>query len=144
MLGSGLLLLVWLFLGGLATHLMGLITPLPAAQTNLALLVHIVHQILSFGFTTLLLAMMFKILPDHAISWRDVWLAALITALLFGGGRYLISAYITGTSLGSSYGAAGALLVLLAWVYYSAQILLFGAELAKACNDAQQHPDIRF
>ena len=74
-----------------------------------------------------LFAIIFKILPDAEIAWRDVILGALVTAVLFGLGEYLIGLYLARTSAGSTYGAAGSLVVTLLWVYYSAQIFLFGA-----------------
>ena len=82
----------------------------------------------SFGTTTLLFAMIYKILPDVNIGWRDVWLGAAVTAALFALGKIGIGFYLGRSSLTSAYGAAGSLLVLLAWVYYSSQILFFGAE----------------
>jgi membrane protein len=92
---------------------------------------------MSFGFTTIFFAMMFKILPDTFVAWRDVWFGAAATALLFTLGKYLITLYIGSSNAASAYGAAGALVIVLVWVYYSAQILLFGAEFAKACGDAR-------
>jgi membrane protein len=85
----------------------------------------------SFAVVTLLFAMIFKFLPDAHIAWRDVWLGAVLTALLFSVGKYLIGLYLGRGSIGSTYGAAGSLAVLLVWLYYSAQIFLFGAELTQ-------------
>jgi membrane protein len=82
----------------------------------------------SFSVTTLLFAAMFKILPDVKIAWKDVWLGAAATAALFALGKIAIGLYLGRSSFTSAYGAAGSLLVLLAWVYYSAQIFFFGAE----------------
>jgi membrane protein len=104
---------------------------------GLPTVLRIVHLTMSFAFTTVLFAMMFKILPDTHVAWRDVWLGAAATALLFTLGKYLISLYIGSSKIASAYGAAGALVIVLIWVYYSAQILLFGAEFAKACGDAR-------
>jgi membrane protein len=86
-------------------------------------------SIVSFGVITLLFAMMFKWLPDAQVWWRDVWFGAAITAALFEIGKFLIGFYIGKESLDSTYGAAASLVVLLIWVYYSSQIVLFGAEL---------------
>lgn len=86
---------------------------------------------LSFILTTLLFAAIYKFLPDAFISWKDVWVGAIFTSLLFSLGQYLLGVYLGKSSLGSAYGAAGSFVVLLAWVYYSAQILLFGAELTQ-------------
>jgi membrane protein len=83
--------------------------------------------IISVGLVTLLFAMMFKILPDIKIAWRDVWIGAFITALLFAVGKFAIGLYLGRNSVGSAYGAAGSFIVVLLWVYYSVQILLFGA-----------------
>lgn len=83
----------------------------------------------SFVVTTLLFAMIFKILPDAKIPWRDVWSGALLTSVLFAIGKWLIGLYIAKSGLSSAYGAAGSLVVLVVWIYYSAQILFFGAEL---------------
>ena len=80
----------------------------------------------------LLFGWMFKNIPLISVKWRDVWLGAIVTAILFIVGKYLLAIYLSGGSVGAAYGAAGSLLVLLVWVYYSGQILFFGAELAQA------------
>ena len=80
----------------------------------------------SLAVTTLLFGMLFKILPDVQIRWADVWRGALITAVLFAIGKYLISLYLTHIAPGSTYGAAGSLVLVLLWVYYSSLILFFG------------------
>jgi len=89
-------------------------------------------QAVSFGVSflviTLLFAMMFKWLPDTQVQWRDVWIGALATAFLFEVGKFLIGLYIGKQGLESTYGAAASIVVVLVWVYYSAQIVLFGAE----------------
>jgi membrane protein len=81
----------------------------------------------SLGIITLLFAMIFKMLPDVRIAWRDVWVGSFVTALFFTIGKYLLGAYLGRSTLSSAYGAAGSFVVVLLWVYYSAQILLFGA-----------------
>ena len=86
---------------------------------------------LSTAVITLLFAMIFKYLPDVKVTWRDVWVGALVTSLLFSLGKFLISYYIGSSSVSSTDGAAGSLVVLLLWIYYSAQILLFGAEFTQ-------------
>ena len=86
---------------------------------------------ISFGFISLLFALIYKYLPDVKIRWQDVLVGAIITALLFTLGKFLIGLYLGRGSLGSAYGAAGSLIVFLAWVFYSAQILLFGAEFTQ-------------
>ncbi|MBE7550580.1 MAG: YihY/virulence factor BrkB family protein [Anaerolineales bacterium] len=85
----------------------------------------------SFAVITLLFAMIYKILPDVKIAWSDVWIGATVTALLFTIGKLLISLYLGHSALASSFGAAGALVVILVWIYYSAQILFFGAEFTQ-------------
>ncbi len=85
----------------------------------------------SFGVVTVLFAMIYKILPDVRIAWRDVWLGAAVTAVLFTIGKFLIGLYIGKSSVASSYGAAGSFAVLLVWVYYSAMVLFIGAEFTQ-------------
>jgi membrane protein len=87
--------------------------------------------VLGFFAVALLFALIFKFLPHKTIHWRDVWLGAGLTALLFSLGRLAISLYLSHSFMVSIYGAAGSLVVLLLWVYYSAQILFFGAEFTK-------------
>ena len=91
----------------------------------------VVNFIVSTAVVTLLFAMIFKVLPDAKIAWRDVWVGALLTAILFSIGKSLLSLYLGKSSVASVYGAAGSLIVILMWVYYSAQILLFGAEFTR-------------
>ena len=81
---------------------------------------------------TLLFAMIFKLLPDAAIRWREVWLGAGVTAGLFFVGKLVIGLYLGTSDVGAAYGAAGWIILILAWVYYSAQIVLFGAEFTRA------------
>jgi membrane protein len=85
----------------------------------------------SLIITTLLFGMMFKVLPDVQLRWGDVWRGALLTAVLFVAGQYLISVYLTRAAPASTYGAAGSLVMVLFWVYYSSLILFFGAAVAK-------------
>ncbi|MGH7126438.1 MAG: YihY/virulence factor BrkB family protein [Stellaceae bacterium] len=92
----------------------------------------------TLAMTTVLFGMIFKILPDAPIEWRDVWSGAAFTAVLFTVGKHLLSLYIGGKNVASVYGAAGALVILLLWVYYSAQILLFGAEITKAHTERRK------
>jgi membrane protein len=88
-----------------------------------------VNYLLSLGVIALLLAMVFKLLPDADIAWRDVWMGAAIASLLLTTGKALIGAYLARSTVASAYGAASCLIIILTWVYYSAQIVLFGAEL---------------
>jgi membrane protein len=95
-------------------------------------LIQVLNAILSLAIITLLFATIFKFLPDVKIAWRDVWIGALITAALFTAGKEILGLYLGRSGVASSYGAAGSLIVLLLWVYYSAQIVFFGAEFTKA------------
>lgn len=88
--------------------------------------------VVSWAFSGLLFAAIFKLLPRKKIAWRDVVFAAGITALFFGIGKYLLSLYFAFASVSAAYGAAGALVVILLWIYYSSQILFFGVELSNA------------
>ena len=95
------------------------------------------EMIISLCVVTVLFAMIFRFLPDVRIAWRDVWLGAAFTSLLFVIGKFLLGFYLGRAATSSSYGAAGSLVVLLLWVYYSAQILFFGAEVTQVW--ARQH-----
>ena len=87
--------------------------------------------IVSFAVITGLFAMIFKLMPNVRLRWRDVWLGAVATSLLFTLGKFIIGYYLATTSVASSFGAAGSIVVVLAWIYYSACILFFGAEITK-------------
>jgi membrane protein len=89
------------------------------------------NVVASFFVVAALFAMIYKFLPDVVISWRDVWIGAAVTALLFSAGKYLIGIYLGQTATASAFGAAGSLVVLLFWVYYSAQISFLGAEFTQ-------------
>ena len=95
-------------------------------------LLQIANLVLSIAVFTVLFGLMYKVLPRKPIAWRDVWIGAGITALLFSLGKFLIGLYIGRSAIASAYGAAGAVLVLLIWAYYSAQIFLLGAEFTRA------------
>ncbi|MDB5929647.1 MAG: ribonuclease [Polaromonas sp.] len=92
------------------------------------ILLRLINIVLSVGVATVLFAMIFKVMPQAKVSWHDVWIGAAVTAVLFEIGKSLISLYIGKSSVTSSFAAAGSLVVLLVWVYYSAQIFLLGAE----------------
>ncbi|ERN42323.1 putative membrane protein [Rubidibacter lacunae KORDI 51-2] len=98
---------------------------------------------ISFSIVTLLFATIYKFVPDTKIAWSDVWIGALFTAGLFAIGRGLLGFYLGRGSFSSPYGAAGSLIVFLAWIYYSAQIFLFGAEFtevyARLCGSLRGH-----
>jgi membrane protein len=93
-------------------------------------------SVVSFCVLTVLFAMIFKVVPDARIAWRDVWPGGAVTAFLFSVGKYLFGLYLGRSGVASAYGAAGSLVVLIIWTYYSAQILFFGAELTQvtACR----------
>jgi membrane protein len=98
---------------------------------------HIADLLVSFGVVTLLFALLFRYVPDERITWRDVWIGAAATALLFDVGKFLIGFYIGQSSVGSMFGAAGSIVVILAWVYYSSQLVFLGAEFTYVY--AKQH-----
>ena len=127
-LAIGFLLLVSLILSAILSGIGKLEINLIPGLTPLWQLLNVA---ISFGLITLLFALIYKYLPDVKIRWKDVWVGAIITALLFTLGKFLIGIYLGRGSLGSAYGAAGSLIVFLAWVFYSAQILLFGAEFTQ-------------
>jgi membrane protein len=91
----------------------------------------IINLTVSFAVITLLFALIFKILPDVRIAWKDVWIGAVMTTVLFVLGKFLLGLYLGTTGVASTYGAAGSVVVILIWVYYSAQILFFGAEFTQ-------------
>jgi len=95
-------------------------------------ILHLLNFALSFAVITALLAMIFKVLPQAPVAWRDVWAGAVFTALLFELGKQAIGLYLDKSNIASAYGAASSIVVMLAWVYYSAQILYFGAEFTRA------------
>jgi membrane protein len=90
-----------------------------------------INFLVSLGVLFLLFAMIFKVLPDVRITWSDVWIGALVTSVLFVLGKHLIGLYLGISTLASTYGAAGSLVALLLWIYYSAQILFLGAEFTE-------------
>jgi membrane protein len=124
-LGLGFLLLVSLVSGAALAAFGSWIGRLLPGWENLLFVINIVFSI---GIATVLFAMIFKVMPQVKVGWRDVWTGALVTAVLFEVGKWLISLYIGKSSITSSFAAAGSLVVLLVWVYYSAQIFLLGAE----------------
>jgi membrane protein len=114
-----------------------------ALRTPVAsVLLSVLNTGLSLGVFALLFAAIYKALPDKPLRWRDVAIGAVVTSALFTGGKSLIGWYLGEAAPGSTYGAAGALIVVLLWAYYSTQIFLFGAELTKAIADARS-PDAR-
>lgn len=110
------------------------------------IVLQVLNTVLSFGVITLLFAMIFKLLPSVRIQWREVWVGAALTSILFSIGKYLIGLYIGTAAISSSFGAAGALVVIIVWVYYSAQIFLLGAEFtyeyARSRGDLAPEPEL--
>ncbi|KAA3439978.1 YihY/virulence factor BrkB family protein [Rufibacter hautae] len=102
--------------------------------------IYLLDVVVSLGFITLLFALIFKYLPDAIIRWRDVWVGAAATAFLFLLGKYLIGWYLGQSDFNSSYGAAGSMVILLSWVYYSSLIIFFGAEITQEYADAFGQP----
>jgi membrane protein len=95
----------------------------------------VVEQAISIALTAVVFALIFKVLPDVKVAWRDVWIGAAVTAILFVFGEALISIYLAYGGVASAYGAAGSILVALLWIYYSAMILLLGAEFTKVFTE---------
>lgn len=125
----GFVLVVSLVLHGIIEVLMDRLTALFPDVTVVA--VYIVNLLFTFIVISALFAVIFKVLPDAKVRWRHVWVGAMVTALLFMVGKSLIGLYLGSSSIGTTYGAAGSLVVLLTWVYYSAAILYFGAEFTR-------------
>lgn len=126
-LGVGFLLLMALVisaaLSAISTFFGGLIP--------ITFVLHLINELISFTVITLLFAMIYKVLPDVHIKWSDVWIGAAITALLFTFGKLLIGLYLGQSAFSSTYGAAGSLIVVLVWIYYSTQIFFLGAEFTQ-------------
>jgi membrane protein len=130
-LGVGFLLIISLLLSAALQAVNSLMTdylPIPGFIVPLTALV-------TFVILLLLFALIFKVLPDVEIGWHDVWIGAVVTAVLFTLGKYLIGLYLGRSSIASSFGAAGALILILVWVYYSSAIFLLGAEFTKVYAD---------
>jgi len=126
---TGFLLLVSLLVSAMLSAFGGWITGfLPVLE----ILLTVVNFFVSIGLVAVLFGAIYKILPDRQLGWRDVAVGALITAFLFTLGKTVIGWYIGGSGMAESYGAAGALVVVLIWVYYSAQVFLLGAEFTRA------------
>jgi membrane protein len=127
-LGIGFLLLVSLVVSAwiaAAEQFFGNILPMPEP------VLHLINLLVSFLVITFLFAVIFKVLPDVQLKWSDVAIGAAITSLLFSAGKFLIGLYLGKSTIASSYGAAGSFLIVLLWVYYSAQVFFLGAEFTK-------------
>jgi membrane protein len=133
-LGIGFLLLVSLIASAALEGLGSWVGTLVAEWHGVVLTLDV---LLGFVMATILFAMIFKYVPREEIAWGDVWVGALVTALLFTAGKWVIIVYLGRVAFASAYGVAGSFLVLLLWVYYSAQIFLLGAEFTR--NFAYEH-----
>ncbi|MGA8028518.1 MAG: YihY/virulence factor BrkB family protein [Bryobacteraceae bacterium] len=132
-LSVGFLLLISLFVSAALTYLghsFGQLVPMPPA------ILQAINFAVSFAVVTALFALMFKYVPAAEISWRNVAVGALGTALLFTLGKFLLGLYLGKASVGSTYGAAGSLVAVIVWIYYSAQIFFFGAEFTHVYAEA--------
>jgi membrane protein len=127
-LSLGFLLLVSLVVSAVLAALSGWMR---AGFGDVAILSWVADAIVALVVISTLIALIYKILPDAEVAWRDVWVGAVATAFLFMIGKYLIGIYVGRASVGSAFGAAGSLAVLLVWIYYSAQIVLLGAEFTR-------------
>jgi membrane protein len=127
--GTGFLLLVSLLVSAIISAINNFLKESFYAMP--VLMLDIINIVISFGVIFLLFMAIFKVLPDVHLEWRYVWVGAIVTAGLFVLGKFLIGLYLGSSTLGSTYGAAGSLVVLLLWIYYSSQILFLGAEFTQ-------------
>jgi membrane protein len=127
-LSIGFLLLVSLVVSAV---LAGISTWLSGVMGGMAIVGHALDIVISFGFVTLLFALIYKFLPDAKIHWKDVWIGAALTSILFTVGKSLIGLYLGSSGVTSVYGAAGSLITVLLWVYYSSLIFFLGAEFTQ-------------
>jgi membrane protein len=125
----GFILLVSLIINGAMDILLGKLTDQFPQLT--VVLVYILNTILTYFITSFIFAAIFKVLPDARIKWRHVWVGSFVTALLFMLGRFIIGYYLGHNKMTSAYGAAGSVIVILLWVYYSSMILYFGAAFTR-------------
>jgi membrane protein len=127
---------------------LGALEALSSGIIIIGVVLHWANSLISFGLAALLFATVYKVLPSVKLGWKDVAVGALITAVLFIVGKYAIGAYLGSSTVASTYGAAGSVIVVLLWVYYSAQVFLLGAELTRgyACRFGSQrglaHPSL--
>jgi membrane protein len=131
-LSVGFLLLVSLILSTILAAIgkfFGGLLPVPSQVLG------VINFCISYIGVALLFALIFRYVPEAKVRWQDVWVGALITGLFFTIGKTLIGLYLGKSSVGSTYGAAGSVIVVIVWVYYSAQIFFFGAELTHAYSD---------
>jgi membrane protein len=127
-LAIGFLLLVSLVVTAVLSSFTSMLSSFLGDATFVA---HAIDILVSFGFVTLLFALIYKYVPDVEIQWRDVWVGAALTSILFTIGKYLIGLYIGTSGVSSTFGAAGSLITILIWVYYSSLIFFLGAEFTR-------------
>jgi len=127
-LAIGFLLLVSLVVTAVLSSFTSMLSSFLGDATYVA---HAIDIIVSFGFVTLLFALIYKYVPDVEIHWRDVWVGAALTSIMFTVGKYLIGLYIGTSGVNSTFGAAGSLITILVWVYYSSLIFFLGAEFTR-------------
>ena len=131
----GFLLMVSLLV---SAALSALSTRIQHSEFGRPTLLQVLNLVVSLGVMTLLFGLIYRVLPDVRLAWRDVWTGAFVTSLLFSIGKFLIGLYLGQSSVASSYGAAGSVVVLLVWVYYSAQVILLGAEFTRVYAEHRQ------
>jgi membrane protein len=124
----GILLLISLFVSAAITTVDGYFAHLVPQIVNWVLVLRVVDLLLSFLLITVLVAAIYKILPNVTIAWRDVWVGASVTAFFFTLSKFLVGLYLGYSGVASAYGAAGSIILLMLWIYYMAQVFLFGAE----------------
>jgi membrane protein len=132
-LGIGLLLMVSITFSAIMQHFLLFAAPVLEAM----------NVLLTFLATSFLFALIYRVIPEVRVDWEDVAIGSLLTATLFAVGRFLIGLYLGKASVGSAYGAAGSLVVLLVWVYYSSQVFLYGAELTRLYADRRIRRGLR-
>ncbi|HEX5419008.1 MAG TPA: YihY/virulence factor BrkB family protein [Gammaproteobacteria bacterium] len=128
-LSIGFLLAVSLLISAVFTAVQNYLSGLSIAHVTLW---QLLNGVVSFAILNVLIAMIFKYLPDAIIEWRDVWFGAFLTSVLFVGGKFVIGLYLGQTGIGSLFGAAGSVVIFMVWVYYAALIFFFGAEITQA------------
>jgi membrane protein len=141
MLAIALVFLVILILSTVLSVIIGKVD----GFTHNVVLLEVLNFFVLFITVTILIAVVYRVIPDKEITWRDVWLGAAVTGLLFMLGKYAIGFYLTFSNSGSAYGVAGSLIVLLVWIFYSAQVFLLGAEFTHVYSmklRAQPKPEI--
>lgn len=126
--GSGFTLVALVVLDTVFSHALDWVSLLPVDSPYLGMAL---SYLLFFSVTTLIIALIYKYIPDRSIAWSDVWIGAISTALLFAIGRQLIGVFLSYTTIATPYGAAGSLAILLIWTYFSAQIFFLGAEFTQ-------------